>query len=333
MNANWPHRLRRCAAVLLLCTGGMMLAPLSSCSKSPSQAAAPIPVAPATDEAGEGVSLSAAEVKTMGIETSIAAVSSHVPEAAGFGVVLAHEAFAQSVADLSTAIAVQRQSESAFERSRRLAGTTGAMAADLQEVAERQAMVDRAALELVKRRASSTWGQDPPWKNQGINAEVSAVARGEAKMVRVTFPIGTIGGSAPKSVRLGRIAADPTRSGWQSTAVWAAPADSSVPGTSFFALLKGGSVNEGERLAAWAPVGTAKDGVTIPSSAVIISKGKYWFYLETKPNVFLRIELDTSMPAADGFFVRQGVDAGAKIVTTSAGQLLARETNPNREAE
>jgi hypothetical protein len=333
MNTNCSASQHRLIVLAGLCVGVVLLAPLSGCSRSPSEPAAPVPAALATDEASEGVALSAADVKSMGIETSAASGTVRVPEVAGFGVVLAHETVAQSVADLSTAIAVQRQSESAFERSKRLAGTTGAMAADVQEAAERQAVVDRAALELVKRRASSIWGQNPPWKNHGISADVTAIARGESKMVRVTFPLGALGDAVPKTLRLGPIAADPSHSGWQSTAVWAAPADTSMPGTSFFALLKGNSSTEGERLAAWAAVGAAENGVVIPASAVIISNGKYWFYVETKPNVFLRTELDTNMPTTEGFFVRHGVAVGAKIVTTSAGQLLARETNPTPAAE
>ncbi len=333
MNVKWSATFRHGVTVLLLCVGGVMLAPLSGCNKSPDSVAAPTPATAGTDVVDEGVTLSADEVKAMGIETSIAAAGSHVPEAAGFGVVLAHESVAQSVADLSTAIAVQRQSESAFERSKRLAGTTGAMAADVQEAAERQATVDRAALELVKRRASSTWGQDAPWRNNSFNSELLDISQGIIKIVRVTFPIGAVGDSAPKSLRMSRIAADPARAGWQSTSVWAAPADASVPGSSFFALLKGSPVNEGERLEVWAPVGAAESGVLIPASAVVISNGKYWCYVETKANVFLRTELDTSMPAAEGFFVQHGIAAGSKIVTTSAGQLLARETNPTLAAE
>ena len=319
----------------LLYAAAVMFAPLSGCSKSPDAASAPVSARPSprTDEATNGVALTADDVKALGIETTPAAAGAHAPEFAGFGVVLPHELFAQSVADLATAIAVERQSESAYRRSQRLAGTSGALAADVQEAAERQVMVDRAALELAKRRASSTWGQNPPWRGRGIDAELSAIARGEDKVVRVTFPMGVIGDSAPTRLRVARIAAGPSDPGWQSTSVWAAPADANIPGLSFFALLQGSAVNEGERLAAWAADGTAQKGVVIPTSAVIISDGKYWFFVETKPNVFLRTELDPSAPMPEGFFVRRGVTVDAKIVTTSAGLLLARATHPNAAAD
>jgi hypothetical protein len=36
---------------------------------------------------------------------------------------------------------------------------------------------------------------------------------------------------------------------------------------------------------------------------------------------------------ADGYFVQGGVNRGDLIVTSAAGLLLARETNPSTEAE
>jgi hypothetical protein len=115
--------------------------------------------------------------------------------------------------------------------------------------------------------------------------------------------------------------------------VWSAPADASIPGKSFFVLLKGSDAGEGERLLAWAPVGSAESGVQVPAAATVISGGKYWCYIEEKPGDFVRTEIDTSMPTAAGYFVKEGVSAGDKIVTSSAGALLARELNPSTAAD
>ena len=41
----------------------------------------------------------------------------------------------------------------------------------------------------------------------------------------------------------------------------------------------------------------------------------------------------TARPVPEGYFVTEGVAAGDKIVTTAAGQLLARESNSGAEAE
>jgi len=39
------------------------------------------------------------------------------------------------------------------------------------------------------------------------------------------------------------------------------------------------------------------------------------------------------MPTDDGYFVKEGIAPGAQVVTSSAGLLLAHETNPSTEAD
>jgi hypothetical protein len=301
-----------------------------SSADHPPDAAAP---AAAGEEPAEGVSLKPDEVEKLGIVVTAAAAAHHVPETAGFGVVIAHESIAQAVAELVSAEAVDRQSRAALARAQRLAGTPGALPADTQESAERQATVDQAALLLARQRLTAGFGQSPPWKGDVNSPVLRALANGETKLVRVTFPLGSLGAETPGRLQLAHLNAASSAKSWTSTSVWGAPADATVPGRSFFALLKGSDAGEGERLLAWAPAGAPESGVLIPAAAAVISGGKYWCYLERKPGVFVRTELDTSMPVADGYFVKEGIAPDDKIVTTSAGLLLARETNPSSAAE
>jgi hypothetical protein len=339
MNAIPRSTHRRVAHVVwtAVCCAALLLS--SACHKTQPKADADAPAADAKgkaaadEDSAEGVALKADEVVKMGIVTTAVTAAMHTPETTGFGTVMPHEALAQAVAELTTAAAVERQSRSAFARGQRLAGTPGALPAESQEAAQRQATVDQAALELAKRRLSTTFGQDPPWKNQESSPELTALASGKIKLVRVTFPLGALGDSDPSTLRLAHINLAPGGKSWESRSVWSAPADASIPGKSFFALLKGGDAGEGEHLLAWARVGEAESGVEIPASAIIISNGKYWCYVEQKPGVFVRTEVDTGMPTPNGYFVKDGVIAGDKVVTASAGQLLAREMNPSTAAE
>lgn len=309
---------------------GACLVLLGGCHKAPPAGGAPEAErkeAAADKEAG-GVALSAEQVQKMGIATSAAQAASNTPEAAGYAMVMAHEALAQGVADLITAQAVEQQSRAALVRIEHLAGTPGALPADAQEAATRQAAVDQASLALARQRLSALFGQHPPWKDTD-RAPLESVASGEIKLVRVTFPLGELEGGPPASVRLAHLNA--SRAGnksWKATTLWEAPADANVPGRSFFALLKGTDAGEGERLLAWTPIGAPEAGVLIPASAAIISNNKYWCYLERKPGVFTRVEIDTRQPLADGYFMSKGIGVGDKIVTEAAGLLLARELNP-----
>jgi hypothetical protein len=283
------------------------------------------------DKADEGVTLTPDQVEKLGVVTQPAQATDYSEEAAGFGVVVSHDTIAQAAAELATAQATERLSRSSLSRTKKLEGTPGAMSADVEEAAAQKAEVDAAALTLTNQRLSSTLGMKPPWKNEK-DPILQELASGKIKLVRVTFPLGALSGGAPARLRASHIGAKPG-AGWKMNVVWDAPADASVPGRSFFALLKGSDAGEGERLQVWTPIGESVSGVVIPAAAAVMSEGKYWCYVEKKPGAFERIELDTSKPTPDGYFVTEGVAAGDKVVTTAAGQLLAKESASGAEPE
>src|SRR5208337_456828 len=112
-----------------------------------------------------------------------------------------------------------------------------AVSAEVEDAAVHQAAVDAAALALAKQRLSSTLGSKPPWKGTDDSATLQALANGRLKLVRVTFPLGAWGAGTPASLRATRIGDVTPDAGWTMHEVWNAPADASVPGRSFFALL------------------------------------------------------------------------------------------------
>jgi hypothetical protein len=282
---------------------------------------------------GGGVSLTPDQVEKLGIVTQPAKATDYSQETAGFGVVLNHETLAQAAAELSTARATERLSRSALERARKLSGTPGAVSADVEETAAQKAEVDAAALTLTTRRLSSMLGMNPPWKNGDQDAKLQQLASGKIKLLRVTFPLGSLSGGTPPSLRAAHIGANKPGMGLKMNVVWDAPADATVPGRSFFALLAGSDAGEGERLQVWAPLGAPVPGAAIPASAAVMSEGKFWCYVEKKPGAFERVEIDTGRPTADGYFVTDGIAAGDKVVTAAAGQLLAKESGSGSEPD
>ncbi|MEO6078160.1 MAG: hypothetical protein ABIQ86_00040 [Steroidobacteraceae bacterium] len=309
---------------------------LGACQKSSEEGAAPAAETAASTEDSAApertVLLAAEDAQHMGITTSPAGAASYAPETPGYGVVMAHEPIAQAVADVAVAEAATRQSRATLARVQRLAGTPGAYGPDTLEAAEHQAAIDTAALTLSKRKLSALLGADSPL--QGGDAGVLGdVANGQAKIVRVSFPLGAARGDAPHSLRMARLDSTGRSDSWSSTTVWDAPADPNMPGRSLFALLQNASISEGERLQVWKAGGSSTAGIAIPSSAVVVKDGTYWCYVEKPAGTFTRVAIDASRPLADGYFVREGVAAGDKIVTAAAGLLLAREINPSTEAE
>jgi hypothetical protein len=176
------------------------------------------------------------------------------------------------------------------------------------------------------------FGLRPPWRDGGNMALLQGLADGNPQLVRITFPLGTLPADTPKSLHAARIDSGPAQR-WKMTTVWGAPAEANLPGRSFFAILKGAEVGEGERILAWAPIGTAETGVVIPQSAVVINDGRYWCYLEEKAGTYVRTQIDAHRPFENGYFLSEGVKAGDRVVIKGAAQLLAQESNSGGDAD
>jgi hypothetical protein len=325
--------------MLMLCVA---LAALSACHKGAPEVAAsaaekPTGAAQAAGskdkDAGEGVSLTPAQIEKIGVKTEALKAVDYAEETAGYGTVIPHEAIAQAVAELSTAQAAEKQSRSALARTQRLSGTPGALSADIEEANARQLAVDIAALNLAKQRLSASFGQKPPWAGGGNPALLQALADGSEQLVRVTFPLGALPGTAPKTLSASRLGSGEGIKRWKLTSVWPAPADATVPGRSFFSVLRAGELGEGERIIAWAPIGVTHPGVLVPAEAAVISDSKYWCYLEAKPGTFVRTQIDTGKPFENGYVMAQGLKAGERVVTQGAAQLLAQESNSGADAD
>lgn len=300
---------------------------LGGCSRQP---AAEVPRSSA--ETQGKVTLTPEQIEKIGLETTSVKATEFGDEATGYGSVIPHDAIAQAVAELISAQATAKQSRSALERTRRLSGTAGAVSADTEEAGARQAEVDAAALTLAKQRLSATFGLKPPWGDGANMAVLHGLADGNPKLVRVTFPLGVLSGDSPKSLHAAHIGAASGKR-WTMTTLWAAPADANVPGRSFFAILNGADVAEGERVLVFAPVGASAAGVVIPQSALVITDSKYWCYLEEKPGTFARTEIDTHRPFENGYFSSEGIKPGDKVVVKGAAQLLAQESNSGGDAD
>jgi hypothetical protein len=324
-----------CAGLLL--AGGCHKTQPADAAKSGAEKAAtsdnPADSKEAADKGPAGVTLSSEQIEKLSLQTQEAKATSYVDETAGYGTVLPHESIAQALADLTTAQATEKQSHAALARTQKLAGTAGALSAEVEEANVRQAAVDTAALNLVRQRLSATLGQKAPWTGGGNQGLLSELASGTAHLVRITFPLGSLDGAVPQNLQVSRIGSPVHDKRWKITLVWAAPADTSVPGRSFFAVLRNSETGEGERILAWAPVGAAQSGILIPADAVVVSEAKYWVYVEDKPGHFVRTAISADKAVADGYFVTGPPKPGDKIVTQGVAQLLAQESNSGADAE
>jgi hypothetical protein len=285
-----------------------------------------------TKTTGPGVTLEDDDIKGLGLAITPAASARYVPSAAGFGVVVSMDTVGQADADMLTAQATAAQSAAAARRARELStGDEAAVSREQLDLALSKAAADQAALGLARRKAQAAFGMAAPWRDPVMRARImSELSSGRSVVVRATFPLGTLGTGIPASIAVAPLGE--TSQAWASHTIWEAPADATVPGRSFYLLLSGSDLAQGQRLTVSAPVGAPQKGILLPISALVLSESQSWAYVEIKPNTFLREPVDVSRSLPGGYFESgTAVRAGQGIVTTGAGLLLARETNPSTE--
>jgi hypothetical protein len=286
------------------------------------------------EDSSPGVHLSEDELKGLGLTVAPAAAAHYQPGVSGYGVVTSLENIAQADSDLVTAQAAVTQSQAAAARARDLStGEEAAISREQLQVAEAKAASDQAALALARRKADAAFGLNAPWRDAGVRSQVmNDLAAGRAVLVRATFPLGALS-AMPQSLTVTPLDSD-TQS-YTTRRIWDAPSDPAVPGRSFYLLLEGSKLAQGQRVSVTAPSGAAENGVRLPLSALVLSASQSWVYVQTKPGTFVRQSVDISKPVAGGYFEPDGhgVAAGASVVTGGAGLLLARETNPSTEPE
>jgi hypothetical protein len=286
-------------------------------------------------DSGPGVSLSAEEIKSLGIETVSAQAGAFQKEVKGYGIVTPLDAVAQTDADFMTASAAAAQSGAAAARARSLGtGDEAAVSREVVEAAASKAAADQAALALARRKADAAFGIHAPWQNAAERAAIMArLASGKTVLVHVTFPLGSLGRAVPGKLAITRLGAEAQN--WTTDKVWDAPADPAFPGRGFYALVDGSDLAQNERVIAAIPMGTPVNGIIVPRSALLMGEGESSVYTENADKHFLRTRIDTSRPVANGYFVQPGtgIAAGQKVVTSGAGMLLSHEINPSTGAE
>jgi hypothetical protein len=236
------------------------------------------------------------------------------------------------MADLGKAEADARTSEAALKRARELFKIDTAISAETLEAAERQAAGDDAQLRVARARARLSFGAAPWLGATRREALLAGLSTGSVLVVSASFPAGLPDGQ-PAALALRRAGA-PQGETWNSAELWVGPADPSVPGPTLLALLaEARGLSYGERLLASVATGEPLAGAAVPASAVVLSGGEAWCFVQTSDEAFVRRRVDLGRPLSQGYFQAQGFAAGERVVVAGAGLLLAREVGGGAEED
>jgi hypothetical protein len=281
-----------------------------------------------------GVALDDDEARKLGVAVAPIAAAAYQPYISGTARVVDAQAAIAVLADLEKAETEARTSQSALKRARDLFRSDTAVSAEALEAAERQAANDDAQVKVARARASLEFGRGAPWLDASRRESVAAaLASGATALVSASFPASLAGAEPPFPLELERMgmAGQPQ---WSATETWLGPADPSIPGPTVLALvpITSSGLSAGERLGARVASGAQLEGTVVPASAIVLSGGEAWAYLQSGSD-FTRRRVDLGRPVADGYFQQLGFTAAEAVVVAGAGLLLARETGGGAEED
>ncbi len=289
---------------------------------------------PAADESKPalGVSLSEEQRGKLGVELGDITPATFQPTLDGPARIVDAQTVVVAMADLDKATAEARTSEVALKRARDLYRADKTVSAETLEAAERQAAADQAQLAVARAHASLQFGAAPWLAAERSEALLAALARGDTLLVSASFPSG-LPAVRPANLALRRIG---TQIGefWITTQIWTGPSDPSVPGPTVLGLLSTPTgLSYGERLIASVATGPEVSGSVVPSSAVVLSGGEAWCYVQESGDVLTRRRVDLARRVPQGYFQASGFMPGEHVAVAGAGLLLARETGGGAEAD
>ncbi len=271
---------------------------------------------------GTVITLDSKTQELIGLQTATLAAATRSPERKAYGRVLDSAVLVALQNDAAAARAALQAAQREYDRLKKLSAEDNASARALEtaeaEMRRAQSALETAEAQLLAAGGKAVAGMSPDF--------FQALARQECVLVRLDLPAGETAGETPTAAQLtlpgtkppvvanclGRAAtADPQAQGAGFIlAVTNAPA-TLVPGLAVTGFLQ----LPGEPL----------HGVVVPDNAVVRSDERAWIYIQTGETNFARREIALGQPTAGGWFVTNGVAAGAKLVVTGAQVLLSEE--------
>jgi len=291
----------------------------------------------------EGVLLTAADRERLGIAVEELRPAERQGRTEGFATVVSVASLGEVDSDLAAARAAAVASHAALARAEALYADQVSVSLAAVESARRQAAADDAQAQRLERRLALEWGPragGSPFAGEGSRgAWLDRLAAGQAALARVQFPLGTALPSRTPTLHLEALTAAGAGTAPTVRAIWPAPEDPALPGPAFFSLITGSALPQiGERLRATADTSHLQHGVTIPETAIVLSGGSAWCFIEAggdgqtsrfvRRPVALAGQTDAANAAGSvpgGYFAASGFSVGEKVVVRGAGLLLAHE--------
>jgi hypothetical protein len=275
--------------------------------------------------------------RASGIATKRLSATAHPEELRAYGMVLdvarlteLGNAYANAEAQARTAQARIAFSQAAYERARMLHDNDGGVSQAALQAAEATFRTDEAgaaaAVSMVRTLAATARQEWGPVLGKSLVERSETVVRlieRQDFLLQVTLRPGV---PPPKSI----VAAAIARDGEDRTAITlvspATRTDPRIQGVSLFFLAPGDSgVLPGMNVRAVIATGDTRDGIAVPSEALVWWQDRPWVYRVTDDDTFVRTAVATDLPTPDGGYIDRTLGRDAEIVTHGAQLLLSEE--------
>ncbi len=241
--------------------------------------------------------------------------------------------YISAVSDARAARAVAANSGTEYQRLRKLFEDDRNVSERAVQAADATWKADQARVTAIDQAVAAahasiraSWGE--VLAGWAIDAESSAfqeLAQQREALVQLTLPYDLQAQAGKAPISLAPIAV--SGEGRPARFISAAPqTDATLPGVTYFYLVSASGMRVGMRVAGRLKLGgKAREGVIVPSAAVVWHGGKAWAYVKEEEDLFVRKEVSTSQEMASGWFDAGHFVAGDEVVVSGAQLLLSEE--------
>jgi hypothetical protein len=241
--------------------------------------------------------------------------------------------YGAAVLDARSLRAAASNGAAEYQRLKRLFEDDRNVSERAVQAAETQWKADQARLAAAEQSAAAAqdtiragWGDAlARWATDPESAAFQSLAQQREVLAQITFPydLSAQAGRAPLS--LAPVSA-PTEAR-SARFVSAAPqTDAAMPGVTYFYVVSAHGLRVGMRVAGQLKLGgNSREGVVVPSAAVVWHGGKAWAYVKDEDDLFVRKEVSTARELGNGWFDATHFQPGDEVVVSGAQLLLSEE--------
>ncbi len=321
-------------AALLMC----VLAALASCGGKNKEN---IGKKAKPQQSGYTVTVSEEDQKTGGIITMALKQGLYHEQTAAYGEILAPEGLSElyksyisAISGVEKAKAQLTASGQEYARLKILNESNKNISdKELQAAAQRFAadQAEEAAasgiLQTAKNAITLKWGPTIAGWVFEYKKPLKQVIETKDVLVQITVPPSLTLKGIPERIRITTPTGAAVSADFVSRATSTNPA---LQGLSFIyiASTHNGSLVPGMNVTAQMPSAVVQKGFFIPASAVVWLQDKAWVCVKKSATGFSRVEVPTTTPVSNGYFVSDIFAPGDRIVTQGAQALLSAESTP-----